>query len=81
MFSDVVTVISADDYCECCCECGSCVCWDCKHNTDAIYEEPDEQEPVSTVCPDCHGSGYDPLVGDGAQCTKCGGLGWIDNPG
>lgn len=26
-------------------------------------------------CPDCNGTGYDPL--DGGQCDRCGGLGEI----
>lgn len=28
------------------------------------------------TCPDCNGTGYDPL--DGGQCDRCNGMGVID---
>ena len=28
------------------------------------------------TCPECHGTGYDPL--DGGQCDRCNGMGVID---
>ena len=48
-------------------------------NEDDI-DEPDDQRPTSIECRDCDGTGFDPLVGDGAQCTRCYGTGEIDNP-
>lgn len=34
-------------------------------------ELPDVKE-----CPECHGTGYDPL--DGGQCDRCNGTGEVD---
>lgn len=41
---------------------------------EGIYyyeDKPDEKE-----CPECGGSGYDPL--DGGQCDRCKGTGVVD---
>lgn len=39
-----------------------------------VHETIDEK-----VCPDCHGTGYDPL--DGGQCERCAGTGMVDKNG
>ena len=52
-----------------------------KHNDSDILDDDyyDYYQVDGTdemICPDCHGTGYDPL--DGGQCDRCNGTGVID---